>query len=197
MIGAGVCRAPASSGKGCTKATGWTIARVNLRAGLQLGCVGLLANIFLWLWVVNLGIASGAGLYEHRIVLPQWFSRDADGRLRVNVEAMRTTDTGRRFWGFTTTIPLTLLTAANGLLGWQSGGAKREWWMCAVLIVAVERIGTFVYFIPTAIRLMRADAEPSADLEAVALRWMMLNHVRAVLTLVGWIAALRALSLSG
>jgi hypothetical protein len=156
----------------------------------------LLANVLLWLWVINLGIASGAGLYEHRIVLPQWFSRDEGGRLRVDVEAMRATDAGRRFWGFTTTVPLTLLTAANGVVGWQSSGAKREWWMGAVLIIAVERIGTFVYFIPTAIRLMRADTEPSADLGATALRWMTLNHVRAVLTLVGWIAALKALSLS-
>lgn len=157
----------------------------------------MLANIFLWLWVINLGVASGAGVYEHRIVLPQWFSRDGDGRLRVNVEAMRSTDAGRRFWGFTTTVPLTLLTAANAVAGWQSAGAKREWWMGAVLIIAVERIGTFAYFIPTAIDLMRADAEQSAGLEATALRWMTLNHVRVVLTLVGWFAALRALSLSG
>ena len=115
----------------------------------------------------------------------------------MNVEAMRSTDTGRRFWGFTTTVPLTLLTAANGVVGWQSAGAKREWWMGAVLIIAVERIGTFFYFIPTAIALMRADAEPAANLEAMALRWMTLNHVRVVLTLVGWVAALKALSLSG
>ena len=157
----------------------------------------MLADIFLWLWVVNLGIASGAGLYEHRIVLPQWFSRDGDGRLRVNIEAMRATDTGRRFWGLTTTFPLTLLTAANGVAGWHAAGARREWWMGAVLIIVVERLGTFVYFIPTAIALMRAKAEPSGDLGATALRWMTLNHVRLVLTFVGWIAALKALSLSG
>lgn len=163
----------------------------------MLGLVGLLANIFLWLWVIDLGIASGAGLYEQRIVLPQWFSPDADGRLRVNVEAMRSTDAGRRFWGFTTTVPLTLLTAANVVVGWQSAGAKREWWMGAALIIVVERIGTFVYFIPTAISLMRADAELPANLEATALRWMTLNHVRVVLTLVGWFAALKALSLTG
>jgi len=157
----------------------------------------LFANIVLWLFVIDLGIAFGAGLYEHRIVLPQWFARDAQGRLRVNVEAMRGTDTGRRFWGFTTTVPLTLLTAANLVVAWQSAGARREWWIAAALVVAVERIGTFVYFIPTAVRLMRADAATSADLEATASRWMLLNHVRAALTLVGWLAALKALSLSG
>ena len=40
-------------------------------------------TIILWLFVMNLGIAFGAGLYEHRIVVPQWIgpSRDS-GTLR-------------------------------------------------------------------------------------------------------------------
>ena len=28
--------------------------------------------IFLWLFVINLGMAFGAGLYEARVVIPQW-----------------------------------------------------------------------------------------------------------------------------
>ena len=30
------------------------------------------STIFLWLFVMNLGIAFGAGLYEHRVVVSQW-----------------------------------------------------------------------------------------------------------------------------
>jgi len=84
-------------------------------------------DILLWLFVINHGIAFGAGLYEQR----------------------------------------------------------------------VERIATFSYFIPTAVRLMRAETLPSAKVEAMASRWMRLNHVRAALALTGWLAALRALSLPG
>ena len=38
------------------------------------------AHLALWLFVVVLGIAFGAGLYEHRIAIPRWITR-ADGVL--------------------------------------------------------------------------------------------------------------------
>ena len=36
-------------------------------------------EILLWLFVVNLGIAFGTGLYEHRIVVPGWITSDRGG----------------------------------------------------------------------------------------------------------------------
>jgi Domain of unknown function (DUF1772) len=150
--------------------------------------------ILLWLFVINHGIAFGAGLYEQRIVLPQWFSRSESG-IRVDSAAMRSTDTGRRFWPFVTTGPLTLLTLANLVVAWQSQGPRHDWWLGVAVVTLVERIGTFSYLIPTALRLM--GAEGPANVEAVASRWMALNHVRAALALIGWLAALRALSVPG
>ena len=154
-------------------------------------------DILLWLFVINHGIAFGAGLYEQRIILPQWFSRSSESGIRVNSAAMRSTDTGRRFWAFVTTVPLTLLTLANLAVAWQSRAPRREWWLGAAAITLVERIVTFSYFIPTAIRLMRAEALPLAKVEAMASLWMELNRVRTALALIGWLAALRALSLAG
>ena len=153
------------------------------------------SETLLWLFVINLGIAFGASLYEQRVILPQWFSRSWGPGIRVDIAAMRSTDTGRRFWAFVTTGPLTLLTVANLVLGWQSQGPRHEWWLGAAVITLVERIATFSYFIPTAIRLMRAEALPPAKVEAMASQWMALNHVRAALALIGWLAALKALSL--
>jgi hypothetical protein len=152
-------------------------------------------DILLWLFVINHGIAFGATLYEQRVVLPQWFSRPAGSAIRVNTAAMRSMDTGRRFWAFVTTGPLTLLTLANLLAASQSQGAKHDWWLGAALVTLVERIATFAYFIPTAVRLMRAEAIPPAKVAAMASRWMALNHVRGTLAFIGWLAALKALSL--
>ena len=152
-------------------------------------------EILLWLFVINLGIAFGAGLYEQRIILPQWFVRTADSAIRVDGAAIRNTDTGRRFWAFVTTIPLTLLTLANLAVAWQSQGQRHEWWLSAAIITLVERILTFSYFIPTAIQLMRAETFPPAKAEAMASRWTKLNYVRAALGLIAWLAALKALSL--
>lgn len=153
--------------------------------------------ILLWLFVINHGIAFGAGLYEQRIVLPQWFSRSSESGIRVNSAAMRSTDTGRRFRAFVTTGPLSPLTLANLVVAWQSQGPRHDWWFGAVVITLVERIATLSYFIPTALRLMRAEALPSPKVDAMASRWMALNHVRAGLALIAWLAALRALSLPG
>jgi hypothetical protein len=101
-------------------------------------------EILLWLFVINLGIAYGAGLYEKRIVPPLWFSKSTGAGLQVRSEAMRQTNTGLRFWAFATTVPLTLLTLANLVVALQSHGPRRNWWVAAAAITLVERIGTFL-----------------------------------------------------
>jgi hypothetical protein len=55
------------------------------------------ASVLLWLFVINLGVAFGAGLYEHRIVLSRWITSADDGA-HWHPEAARQDDTGRRFW---------------------------------------------------------------------------------------------------
>ena len=153
------------------------------------------SETLLWLFVINLGIDYGAGLYEKRIVLPLWFSKSPATGLRVNSAAMRQTNTGLRFWAFATTVPLTILTLANLVVALQSQGPRHNWWVAAAVVTLVERIGTFSFFIPTAIKLMRAETLPATTASVLATRWLRLNYVRDVLTLVGWLAALRALSL--
>jgi len=151
-------------------------------------------EILLWLFVINLGIAYGAGLYEKRIVLPLWFSKSTVAGLQVHSEAMRQTNTGLRFWAFATTVPLTLLTLANLVVALQSHGPRHNWWVAAAAITLVERIGTFSFFIPTAIKLMRPETL-AATASVLATRWMRLNYVRDALALAGWLLALKTLSL--
>jgi hypothetical protein len=52
-------------------------------------------TILLWLFVINLGIAFGAGLYEARVVIPSW--KDLPPRTWPN--------TGLLFWVYVTTVP--------------------------------------------------------------------------------------------
>ena len=56
-----------------------------------------LPTILLWLFVINLGTAFGAGLYEHRIVVPDWIASDAAGA-HWHADAARRDNTGLRFW---------------------------------------------------------------------------------------------------
>jgi len=154
-----------------------------------------LPEILLWLFIMNLGIAFGAGLYETKIILPQWFNKSEDGVYSVNLKAMNETDTGRKFWGFVTTMPLTLLTIANLIVALRSGEPRHDWWLASSLIVLVERMATFCFFIPVAIQLMKADTlKPEAISSKVNL-WIRLNYFRNLLTVLGWIAALKTLSI--
>jgi hypothetical protein len=144
-------------------------------------------KVLLWLFVINLGVAFGAGIYESRVVIPRW----------ENIPPQMWPNTGLEFWVYVTTAPLTLLTLANLVAAWLDRGPRRYWWLSAAAIVVVERIVTFSYFIPTMFWLMGAEDLPQAELQATLSQWLFLDYGRHVLTLAGWLAALKAFSLPG
>ena len=154
---------------------------------------GTTSAIVLWLFVMNLGVAFGAGLYEHRIVVARWISASPQGNVSWNAEAARQDDTGRRFWGLVTTVPLTLLTLANLVAAFQARGAVRAWWLVAAFAALADRIFTFSYFIPTMIGLMRAPDSPAAA--AAAIRWSNLNYLRHAFVFAAWLASLQTFAL--
>ncbi|NTX50055.1 DUF1772 domain-containing protein [Myxococcus sp. CA039A] len=147
------------------------------------------AEIFLWLFVLNLGVSLGAGLYEHRIVLPRWL--DTTGA-HWFAEAARQDNVGLRFWAFVSTGPLTLLTLASFFFATRATGPLRTWWLAAAVVALVDRLLTFSYFIPTMMRLMQASDTP-ASVES-AMLWARLNHLRHLLVAGAWFASLQALS---
>ena len=144
-------------------------------------------TVLLWLWIILLGTAFGAGLYESRVVVPLWTSAPP--------ASLAVPDAGRRFWALITTGPLTLVTIANLVLALRSDGppSSRAWWLTAAAVTVVERVMTFGYFIPTIIRLARQTQNTPA-MQAALTRWVRLNYVRNALTLVAWVAALKVLS---
>ena len=150
-------------------------------------------RILLWLFVINLGIALGAGLYEGRIVVTDWLTVSADGVAHWNAEAARQDDTGRRFWAFVTTGPLTLLTILNLIAARRATGALRRWWLAAGAAALVDRVSTFAYFITTMVWLMRQPDTPAAA--AAATVWADLNYVRLAVLAAAWICALKAFAL--
>jgi hypothetical protein len=143
-------------------------------------------EIVLWLFVVNLGTAFGAGVFESRVIVPQWKS----------LPPPQWPDTGRRFWAHVTTVPLTLLTIASFFAASTTEGPGRSWYFAACFIALVERIATFSYFIPTMVRLMRAQSLSTTE-RATLSRWQLVNYGRHILNLGAFLAGLKALSLLG
>ena len=146
-----------------------------------------LPTLLLWLFVINLGIAMGAGLYESRVVMPEWASLPRE----------KWPNTGLKFWAYVTTVPLTLLTIASLWAAWQSAGPERAWWLAAAVVILLERAATFGYFIPTMIAMQGGVGVPDAQGKATLSQWLWLNTGRHTLTLIGWLLALRALVLRG
>ncbi|PYZ96411.1 DUF1772 domain-containing protein [Alteribacter lacisalsi] len=142
-------------------------------------------EVLLWLFVINLGIGVGAGLYESALVVPEYPGTDPASW----------TNTGLAFWVYVTTVPLTLLTMANAFAAWKTRGPRRKWFIGAVLIVLLERIFTFSYFIPTMAGLMGTAGISQQEVDQILEQWMFLNHFRHVLSAAGFLAALKALTL--
>lgn len=141
-----------------------------------------------------LGIAFGAGIYEARVVLPLWFNK-VNGKYSVNHKNISEIDSGRKFWGFITTVPLTILTIINIVLAWQSAEQISTLWLTASLIVLAERIMTFGFFIPTIIKLQRNKNMSEEEINKKISSWIGLNYVRNILTLLSWILILQVIIL--
>jgi hypothetical protein len=153
----------------------------------------MLSKVLLWLFVLNLGVVFGAGIYEARISVARWFGSSQAAAPGWHADEARRDDTGRRFWVFTTTLPLTLLTLANLWAAWQSADPIRIWWLTAALAALADRIFTFSYFIPRMVGLLRAADSPEA--RATMMQWANLNYLRLLLVLIAWVAALQAFAL--
>ena len=151
--------------------------------------------IVLWLFVINLGIAFGAGLSRRASSCRRGSANRSGSTLRWNAEAARSADVGLRFWVYVTTIPLTLLTLCSIGAAWWTPEPVRWWWLVAAAATLVDRVMTFGYFIPTMLRLMRPGALSETAAASTASQWVSLGYVRHAATLVAWLAALRALSL--
>lgn len=123
--------------------------------------------VVLWLYVINLGIAFGAGLYESRITVPQWLSFVPGAGYRWNSAAANEANVGLR----------------------------RRWWLISVGAALVDRALTFGYFIPTMIRLTRGDFQPESVAVSKAREWVRLGYLRHAATLIAWLAALQAFAL--
>jgi hypothetical protein len=129
-------------------------------------------KVLLWLFVINLGIALGAGIYEQRVVIP-----------REGIPPQEWPQTGLLFWVYVTTVPLTLLTLANLVAAWLDRGPRRYGWLGAVAIVVLERIATFSYFIPTIVWLQGTEGLFAEEVQAALSEWLFMDYGRHMLTL--------------
>jgi hypothetical protein len=159
-----------------------------------------IAQIFLWLFVIALGITLGAGLYETLVVMPLWDAAPPDSvtaYYQHNVANPQfAPNQGGRFWVFNMPI-VGLLTIATLLSGLRTRPEHRKWRVIATALTLIVLVFTIVWFVPNIIKLTGEGVMTMNAGEVTSLTnwWVRLNWVRAVVYLAALLAALRALSI--
>ncbi|MEO6390836.1 MAG: DUF1772 domain-containing protein [Pyrinomonadaceae bacterium] len=161
----------------------------------------LSADVVLLLFVIVLGVTIGGGLYETLVVMPLWSAAPPDSVIAFHLHNVANPqfvlDPGGRFWMFTTPL-LGLLSLISLLSGFRTDPRHRRWRTVGAGLALIVVICTFVWFVPNIIRLMSGAVTSLSRDEIASLTnwWVRLNWVRAVVYVVAWLAALRALTIS-
>jgi len=79
---------------------------------------------------------------------------------------------------------VTLLIFANLVVAWWTQHGVHRWWLGAAVAALVDRVMTFVYFIPTMLKLMANETLPKSEPVATAVQWVHLGYVRHAAILV-------------
>ena len=149
----------------------------------------VMASIALWALVIALGLQTGAGIYETRVIVPLW----ADVPQRFFAQPLRP-DSGKRLWIILSPI-LSIISIINLIYAFGAMEPKRTWWIAASAISVAVMIMTFAYFVPALLAIARASE--GDDVIAKAKTWVALNYVRAIAVITAWLLALKAFSYVG
>ncbi len=158
------------------------------------------AQVLLWLFVVLLGIEIGGGLYEALVVMPLWAAAPPDSVLAYyhhNVANPQfVLNQGGRFWMYCTP-SVGLLAVAALVSGLKTGPDHRRWRITGTLLAIIVVVCAFAWFVPNIMLLTgsRVTQLSGEQLTALTNWWVRLNWLRAVLYIMAWLAALRALTI--
>lgn len=160
-----------------------------------------IAQIFLWLFVVMLGIEIGAGLYETIVIVPMWAGSPPDSVVAFYqhnaANPQMTINAGGKFWIFAT--PLVGLLSITVLLTgkWANSEQRRLRTIGSGLALLVV-ISTFVWFVPNIILLQSKEVltMDANKLASLANWWFTLNWVRCFLYVTAWVTALHSLTIT-
>jgi Domain of unknown function (DUF1772) len=151
--------------------------------------------VWLWLLVIFVGVQFGAGLYEKQAIVPLW----ADVPPAQVLDHIRTSGmwtAGRAFWPFVSPV-VAVLAVVNLVVARRSPPAYRSWWLAGAAVMVIYAVFSYSYFVPQMLLLQNSGgAWPPARVESLVDWWTGLNYLRMVIGAVGWLCALRALSLS-
>lgn len=157
------------------------------------------ARVFLWLFVIVLGIVIGGGLYEQLVLMPLWSLSPPDSIVAYHQHNVSypqfAPNPGGRFWVLFMP-PAALLTISTLLSGLKTRPEHRKWRMASTILALIIIVFTFVWFVPNITKPGQGGAGLSAgQITDLTKRWVGLNWLRAVLFSAAWLMGLKALTI--
>ena len=158
-----------------------------------------IANLFIWLFVISLGIELGGGLYETLVVLPVWALAPPESVVSYfqhNVAYPQfALNAGGRFWMVQTPL-LGLISLATLISGFKTRPEHRAWRIAGTVLALVVVISTFAWFVPNIMILLAGGGDLNgAQITSLTHWWVRLNWVRVVVYSTGWLCGLRAMTI--
>lgn len=154
-----------------------------------------IGTIALWLLVMWVSIQFGAGLYEKRVIVPIWMEAEPH-ELTAVLESSGQKDSAFRLWAFVSP-PVALLALINLILAYRSTAHFRRWWLTGSVVMLANSVFTYGYFVPEMIKLWDAKNMDPRSVTSLKDMWVTLNYLRLGLAAMGWMALLKAFSMSG
>jgi hypothetical protein len=146
-------------------------------------------------FIFSVGIGIGAGLYETRVVYPNWTLDPNPQTLGAKLISSGQAGAGRRFWPFVSPVSM-LLALFNLYLAWQQTGSLRTIWFASAMVIVAKSIATYSYFVPTMMRKIgRAEKMDGNTLRQTVRRWAALSPLRVITELFAWTSGIWALVL--
>jgi hypothetical protein len=154
------------------------------------------ACLFIWIFVIVLGIEIGAGLYETLVVLPTW-TPDPLASYRHSIEFPQYAITaGPRFWMFQTPF-LGLVSLITMITGLRTNSEHRKWRLIGAGLALLVVAATLTWFVPNLLSLIgEGVTRMSGDqITSVTSLWVRLNWLRVVVYSAAWLAGLKAMTI--
>ena len=148
----------------------------------------VLIEILLWVLVINMAVALGAGLYEAIIEIPQWYSI-SDGYYTWDNTRALDANVLHNFWTSFALIPLSIQCGLMWVLLWWTKGTVRKWFLAAAMVLLIERGLTLGHYAPTLVALLQ-NKIPDPEISRAVMNWVQLNYVRQAALVIAFLTTL-------
>jgi hypothetical protein len=150
-------------------------------------------QILLCAFIFSVGIGIGGGVYETRVVYPNWNREPTPDGLGEKLVSSGQARAARRYWPLISPTSA-LLAVLNAFLAWHQIGLVRTLWLTSSILIIVKRSGTYGYFVPTYIhRIAKPEGMDTTALLRVVRTWTILSPLRVLIETLSWITGIWAL----